>query len=68
MINSNLFRAKMVANGYNQRTLADKLHMSENALSSKIKGKSSFNLKEVQSICELLCIVSDEDKCAIFLP
>ncbi len=68
MLNSDAFRGAMAAQGYNQKRLAKQLNMSENALSLKIRGKSSFTLNEVQAICKMLKIVEPAEKCKIFLP
>ena len=68
MVNSNLLRGRMVACGYNQKTLAAELRMSENALSLKIRGITAFTLDEVARICELFRLETPAEKCEIFLP
>jgi len=68
MVNANLLRGKMVSAGYTQKELAGALGMSENTLSAKINGSSSFTLKEVYAICSLLNISDFREKCEIFLP
>lgn len=68
MVNANLLRGKMVSAGYTQKELAGALGMSENTLSAKINGASSFTLKEVYAICSLLSISDFREKCEIFLP
>lgn len=68
MINSQLLKGRIVAAGYTQKTLAKEMNMSENSMSSKINGESSFTLKEVWRLCELLHISAVREKCEIFLP
>ena len=63
----NLLRGKMVANGYTVETAAKCLGMSRNTLSSKINGKSEFNVDEVIRLCELLHIDDPAQKVEIFL-
>ena len=67
MVNAALLRGKIVSNGFTQRTLAQKMGMSENSLCAKITGKSEFDLSQVMRLCDLLKIVSPEEKCQIFL-
>lgn len=67
MVNSNLLRGKIVANGMSQKELAIKMRMSENTLSSKIRGTSMFTIDEVERICDLLHIQNPIEKCEIFL-
>lgn len=63
----NILRAKMVEAGYTQRSLAEKINISENTLSNKLNGRSAFDVNEVRGICEALGIVSDKEKAYIFL-
>ena len=67
MINANLLRGKIAANGYTQEKLASEMKMSKNTLSAKINGKAKFTLDEVLDLCNLLTINSDREKCEIFL-
>lgn len=67
MINTNLLKAKIIANGFTQERIAQKMGMSKNTFSSKINNKAPFNIAEVFQLCELLHIESAEEKCAIFL-
>lgn len=64
---ANLLRAKIAEAGYNQRSLAKAIQMSENTLSSKISGRRPFDVNEVSRICNVLNINSCEDKANIFL-
>lgn len=68
MVNTNLLRAKMVANGYTQLSLAAKMKMSKNTLSAKITGKTAFSIDEAIALCDILHIEQDSEKCEIFLP
>lgn len=67
MINTNLLRGKIAANGYTQEKLASEMNMSKNTLSAKINGRSQFTLDEVLNLCHLLTIEKDREKCEIFL-
>lgn len=64
---SNLLRAKMAEMGENQRSLAKKIHISENSLSSKLNGRTEFSAKEIVDICNALSITSGKEKADIFL-
>lgn len=67
MINTNLLRGKIVSNGMTQEQIASKMSMSPNTFSSKINGKSSFDITEVFQLCEILKIDDAKEKCDIFL-
>jgi len=67
VINSSLLKGKIVANNYTQKTLAEKMNISENSLNAKINGKADFDLSQVILLCELLGINSPDEKCQIFL-
>lgn len=58
---------KIAERGYTQKSLAAEIGMSENTLGSRLNGKSSFNVDEVNSICEALDITDNLEKAAIFL-
>jgi DNA-binding XRE family transcriptional regulator len=68
VINTNLLRGKIVANGLTQEQIAAQMNMSKNTFSSKINGKSSFSIAEVLQLCKILHITDDKEKCEIFLP
>jgi DNA-binding Xre family transcriptional regulator len=53
--------------GFTQGALAERIGMSENTLSSRMVGASSFNIDEIDKICEVLNIQSNDEKAAIFL-
>lgn len=67
MVNANLLRGKIVSCGYTQKDVAVALGMSENTLTAKINGSSSFTLREVFALCRLLHITESQEKCEIFL-
>lgn len=67
MINTLKLKAAITEAGYTQATLAQKLEMSPNTLSSKIIGKAKFDIEEATTICELLGISDGTKKAAIFL-
>lgn len=67
MLDKNLFKSVVVRKGYTQETLAAALEMSPNTMSSRVNGKSCFNIDEVDKICEILEITNNDEKAAIFL-
>lgn len=67
MLNRNLLRSAIVKKGYTQQMLAEMLEMSENTLSSRMTGASSFNTDEIDKICDVLGIVDNREKAEIFL-
>ena len=62
-----VLRGKMAEKGFSQRDLAQKIRMSENALSAKIKGLRSFRVSEVIAICGILEISDPVEQALIFL-
>ena len=64
-VNANLFKSKMIASGYTQKTLADELGISLCTLNSKINGKADFRQTEISAIMHLLSL-SPEDVDHIF--
>ena len=58
---------KIAESGFTQKSLAAQIGMSENTLSSRLNGKSSFNVDEVLTICDVLNISDNAEKAAIFL-
>lgn len=67
MINKYRLLEKIAASGFTQQTLAKKMKMSNQSLNAKINGKSYFNTRQIDEICEILRIDDDADKIAIFL-
>ncbi len=67
MVKVNLLRSRLALLGMSQADLADRIGMSKNTMSSRMTGKSSFNLEEVAAICEVLGIIKNEEKREIFL-
>ena len=63
----NKLKSRIVEAGYTQKSLAKAMGISKNTLNSKINGKTQFNLKEVDTLCELLAICAPEEKAQIFL-
>jgi transcriptional regulator with XRE-family HTH domain len=57
----------MAEAGYTQRKLAKEMHMSKNTLNAKINGRSYFDTKQIDEICDILKITHDNDKILIFL-
>ena len=58
---------KIAEAGHTQKSLAEAIGMSETTLSSRITGKSSFNVDEVLAICDALHIEDSAEKAVIFL-
>ena len=67
MLNRNLLKAAIVRSGYTQEALAKDIGISNNTLSSRMTGASCFNVDEIDKICNILNIRSNEEKCDIFL-
>lgn len=67
MLNRNLLKSAMARVGFTQGALAERIGMSENTLSSRMQGASSFNIDEIDKICDVLNIESNDEKAAIFL-
>lgn len=67
MLNRNLLRAAIAASGYTQEKLAESIGISPNTFSSRMVGSSFFNTEEIDKICEVLNITSNEQKADIFL-
>lgn len=67
MLNGNLLRGRIAAAGMNQKELAVAIEMSENTLSSRMRGGSSFTCDEVERVCHVLGITEAQEKCDIFL-
>lgn len=67
MVNTLKLKSAIVEAGYTQETLSKEMNISANSLSSKINGKSQFNLDEVSKLCKILNISADSRKVAIFL-
>lgn len=63
----NRLKGKITEAGYTQRTLAQKLNMSKNTLNSKVNGKTSFNISEIEALCAILGITDNSEKAQIFL-
>ncbi len=67
MVRTNVIRARLALLGMTQQDLADRLGISKNTLSSRMNGKSSFTLEEIEAICEILSITDPAEKRYIFL-
>lgn len=65
MTNSLEFKAAMVRAGYDQKKLAQRLNISENALSRKISNQNEFKLSEVLAIQKIFDI-NDKQREVIF--
>lgn len=67
MVNTLKLKAAITEAGYTQSTLAKQLEMSPTTLSSKVIGKSKFDIEEATKICQILGINDGAMKAAIFL-
>ncbi len=67
MLNKRLFLGRMVMAGFTQKSLAEAIHISKNTLNNKINGRSFFDTREIEEICQLLHIETAEEKAEIFL-
>lgn len=73
MVNAKKLKARMIISGHTQKSLVAELesigvHMSENTLSAKMRGKSQFFVDEAVAICDILQITNGAEKAEIFLP
>lgn len=50
----------MAEKKYSQKAIAEELNISTNSFNNKIKGRSTFNSKEIAAICNLLEIDSTQ--------
>ena len=62
----NVIRSKMTLLGMSQAKVADKMGISVNTMSSRMQGHTSFTLKEVARLCEILEIQDPEEQKDIF--
>lgn len=66
MVNTAKLKARMVLEGYTQRTLAKETKIGVTPLNEKINNKRAFRCDEVDKICLVLKITEAEEKCDIF--
>ena len=66
-MNANALKGRIMEKGLTQEKLAEKIGISQNTMSSRICGHSSFRVDEVKKICRILGIDSSEEKAKIFL-
>ena len=72
MVDTNKLKARMVLNGYTQRTLAREMSVrgvktSEKTLSYKMTAKSQFDCEDADVICEILGVQAPAERAEIFL-
>ncbi len=67
MVKVNMIRSRMALLGMNQKTLARRLGVSLNTLSSRMTGKSYFTLEEIERLCDVLEIRDPSEIMRIFL-
>lgn len=66
-MNANALKGRIIEKGLTQEKLAEKIGISQNTMSGRICGHSSFRVDEVKKICRILEIDSSEEKAEIFL-
>ena len=66
MVNSAKLKARMLLEGYTQRTLAKETGIGVTPLNEKINNTGVFRCDEVDKICEVLHITDPIEKCDIF--
>jgi len=59
-------KGKIIEEGYTQESLAAKIGVSRNTLSSKINGRFPFNTVEIEQICQVLHIYDRAELVDIF--
>ena len=67
MVKVNMIRSRMALLEMSQKTLAERLGISKNTLSSRMTGRSSFTLEEIERLCSVLEITDSSEKKLIFL-
>lgn len=53
-------KGRIVEKGMSQVELAKKLNLSVQALNAKLNGRANFNLTEIRTIIDVLCIEDNE--------
>ena len=66
MVNTAMLKARILLEGYTQRTLAKETKIGITPLNEKINNKKVFRCDEVDRICLVLNITDAEEKCEIF--
>ena len=64
-MNLELMRGYMGMRNINQRQLAERLGISQNAMSRKMRGVTDFTLREAEKVCLELHI---DDPVSVFMP
>lgn len=67
MVNINKLKGKIAESGLTLGAFAKKIGFAQNTLSSRLSGRTAFNLDEVEKICLVLGITDDSEKMRIFL-
>lgn len=63
----NVLKGIMAEKGFTQTAIAKRIGMNKNTLSSRMRGRSSFRVDEIDRICSVLDIIDPELKSDIFL-
>lgn len=66
MTNSELLKRRISESGYKMEYIAQKMGITRQSLTKKVKNESSFDQFEIQAMCNVLGIVSLEEKEQIF--
>ena len=66
MTDTALLRAKIDASGYKLRYIAAKIGLSYHGFSNKVQNKTDFTASEINGLCELLGIGTEEMKQIFF--
>lgn len=67
MLNKNRLMGAIANSGLTQKELAKRIGVSKNTLNARINGKGYLNTNQIDKICEVLNIESDNEKVRIFL-
>lgn len=60
MTNSELLKQKMQESGYKLRYIAQRIGLSYQGMMNKVMNKHEFTAGEIQALCDILCIPSEE--------
>lgn len=66
-MNINKLKGRITEKGYTIGRFGEEIGLGKNTITSRLSGRTSFTLSEVDKICDILEISSNKEKCDIFL-
>ena len=67
IVKTNVIRSRLAYLSMSQKDLADRLGISKNTMSSRMTGRSSFTVEEMDQICDILGFDKVTEAKSIFL-